>query len=272
LFYKLCGSNPIDSSEVTQGKTVDIGSSVAHYRVEGSGSPLVMIHGLGGSSAWWVRNVGALSEHFTVYTVDLPGFGAMRRYPEPFSVGGAVAWLGTLLDALRLEKVSLAGHSMGALITALFAAECPGRVDRLVLAAPAIGLPSSRIAAYVLPLALEMLRVERSFWKTLVWDGARAGLSTSLRASRDLLRSNIDNDLSKISRPCLLVWGESDPLVPPRLGRELQSKIPDSRLCVLKGAGHVLMYDHAEQFNAVVLEFLAGRFEDHSRPVPWIAL
>src|SRR5437764_9156841 len=140
------------SGSRNEAKTIDIGASVAHYRVQGSGEPLVLIHGLGGSSGWWVRNVEALSRHFTVYTVDLPGFGAMRKHRTPFSVRGAVEWLASVLDALELERVSLVGHSMGGLISAIFAAERPARLDRLVLAAPAIGLPSRRIASYLLPL------------------------------------------------------------------------------------------------------------------------
>lgn len=242
---------------MTAAKSVEIDNFLVHYRVEGNGEPLVLVHGLGGSTGWWVRNVGFLSRYFTVYTVDLPGFGAMRRCPAPFSVNGAVAWLQTLLDALGLEKVSLIGHSMGGLISAIFAAECPKRLNRLVLAAPAITMPSTRIAAYFLPLARETLRIEPSFWKILIWDGARAGFSTSLRAARDLLRYKMNDEFSRIATPCLLIWGELDPLVPVTLGRDLREKIPGSQLRVLKGAGHVLMYDHAEEFNSAVLQFLS---------------
>src|SRR5947209_12730813 len=155
---------------MTVSKSIEIDDFAVHYRVEGHGEPLILIHGLGGSSGWWVRNVAFLSQYFTVYTVDLPGFGVMRRCPARFSVNGAVAWLRTLLDALRLEKVSLIGHSMGGLISAIFAAECPDRLNRLVLAAPAITMPSTRIPAYFLPLARETFRVEPSFWKILIWD------------------------------------------------------------------------------------------------------
>jgi pimeloyl-ACP methyl ester carboxylesterase len=228
----------------------------------------VLIHGLGGSSRWWVRNAGFLSQCFTVYTVDLPGFGAMRRCPAPFSVNGAVRWLRTLLDALGLEKVSLIGHSMGGLIAAIFAAQCPERLKRLVLAAPAITLPSTRIPAYFLPLARETLRIERSFWKILIWDSARAGFSNSLRAARDLLRYKMSGEFSRISTPCLLIWGERDPLVPVKLARDLREKITGSELCVLKGAGHVLMYDHAEEFNSAVLAFLSEPAQVHRPDTP----
>src|SRR5947208_2393353 len=115
-------------------KLIKVGSSLVRYRVEGSGEPLVLIHGLGGSGGWWSRNAGVLGRHFTVYSVDLPGFGAMRRSSEPFSIRGAVGWLHSFLHALGLERVSLIGHSMGGLIAAVFAAECPARLHRLILA------------------------------------------------------------------------------------------------------------------------------------------
>ncbi len=252
---------------MTEVRFIKVGTSLVRYRVEGSGEPLVLIHGLGGSIGWWVRNAGVLGRHFTVYAVDLPGFGAMRRSAEPFSIRGAVGWLQAFLQALELDKVSLIGHSMGGLIAAIFAAEFPARLQRLILAAPAVALPNTRIASYFLPLARETLRVERSFWKTLIWDSLRAGFPTTLRASRELLGYKLEGELSQISTPCLLVWGELDPLVPAMLGRELQKKISGSRLYVVKGAGHVLMYDHAEQFNTVVLEFLTGRFDSQLEAV-----
>lgn len=253
---------------MTAAKSVEIENYLVNYRVQGSGEPLVLIHGLCGSGGWWVRNVGFLSQCFTVYTVDLPGFGAMRRCPAPFSVDGAVGWLRRLLDALGLEKVSLIGHSMGGLIAAIFAAEYPERLNRLVLAAPAVTMPSARIAAYFLPLARETLRIERSFWKILIWDGARAGFTTSLRAARDLLRYKVSDEFSRITTPCLLIWGERDPLVPVRLGRELREKIQGSQLSIIKGAGHVLMYDHAEEFNTAMLAFLSASVHMHRPNAP----
>jgi pimeloyl-ACP methyl ester carboxylesterase len=157
---------------------------------------------------------------------------------------------------------------MGGLISAIFAAECPDRLNRVVLAAPAITMPSTRVAAYFLPLARETLRVEPSFLRILIWDGARAGFSTALRAARDLLRYKMQDEFSRITAPCLLIWGELDPLVPAKLGRNLQEKIQGSQLCVLKGAGHVLMYDHAQEFNAAVLAFLSESAEIHRPDAP----
>jgi pimeloyl-ACP methyl ester carboxylesterase len=229
-----------------------------HYQVRGKGEPLVLVHGLAGSTAWWRRNVDMLSRHYTVYLVDLPGFGAMRQYRQQFSVAGAAEWLNDLFDILNVGRVSLVGHSMGGLIAALFAARWPDRLTKLILAAPAIGLSRTAVSTFFLPLARQLMSVDPRFIPTLTRDTARAGFSTLLRAARELLRMNIERELAQITAPCLLVWGQRDPLVPLALGRPLQAKIRHSRLCILPNAGHILMYDCAAEFNRVVLGFLQG--------------
>jgi pimeloyl-ACP methyl ester carboxylesterase len=238
-------------------RTALVGTTEVRYQVHGQGEPLVLLHGLAGSTAWWRRNVGVLSRHYTVYLMDWPGFGAMRQYRRHFSVAGAAGWLGDLLGVLGLSKVSLVGHSMGGLIAAIFAARWPDRLAKLVLVAPAIGLPRRAMAAFLLPLAREAFPVHPRFAATLARDTARAGLFTLQRAARELLHMNIERELAQITTPCLLVWGQRDLLVPAALGHQLQAKIQGSRLCLLPRAGHIVMYHRAEQFNQAVLTFLA---------------
>jgi pimeloyl-ACP methyl ester carboxylesterase len=130
-------------------------------------------------------------------------------------------------------------------------------LTKLVLAAPAIGLSNTAITAFLRPLAQEALSVSPRFAPTLAWDTARAGISTLLRAARELLHMNIERELAQIETPCLLVWGQRDLLVPVVLSSSLQAKIRNSRLYILSGTGHLAMYDRAEQFNQAVLDFLA---------------
>jgi pimeloyl-ACP methyl ester carboxylesterase len=245
-----------------QTATVQVGALPVRYRRQGEGEPLVLVHGLAGSTAWWARNVGVLSRHYAVYLVDLPGFGAMRQYRSQFSVSGAVGWLGDLLSALNLRKVSMVGHSMGGLITAMFAARWPERTAKIVLAAPAIALSRTAITAFLLPLARQTFLVHPGFVPTLARDAARAGIFTLLRAARELLNMDIERELAQITAPCLLVWGQRDPMIPVTLSGDLQSKIRNSHLCVLPGAGHILMHDRADQFNQAVLAFLAEHRAD----------
>lgn len=238
-------------------RTARVGATEVRYRVGGAGEPLVLLHGLAGSTAWWKRNVEDLSRHYMVYLVDWPGFGVMRRYRRHFSVAGAAEWLSGLLDALELNKASLVGHSMGGLIAAIFAARWPDRLSKLVLVAPAIGLSRRTIATFFLPLAREALSVHPRFAPTLTRDTARAGPFTLQRVARELLAMNVEGELAWITTPCLLVWGERDLLVPVAFAHQLQGKIRNSRLCLLPQAGHLVMYQRAAQFNKAVLAFLA---------------
>jgi pimeloyl-ACP methyl ester carboxylesterase len=239
--------------------TLSIASTSVHVSIHGrSGEPLVLIHGLSGSTAWWVRNVEALSENHTVYLLDLPGFGSMRRYAGQFSIAGSPAWVAAVMSALELQKAALIGHSMGALIAALFAAQFPDRTTNLVLAAPAITLLHTSVLPFLLPLFKQTMQMQPAFFPTLVRDAGRAGPRTLLRAARELLTMDVHAELASIGAPCLLLFGERDPMVPVSLGSKLQAEIKGSSLLLLPRAGHVLMYDRAELFNRSVLHFLSG--------------
>jgi pimeloyl-ACP methyl ester carboxylesterase len=237
---------------------LDLGRTSIRVMTCGHGAPVLLVHGLAGSTAWWVRNVDVLGRHHAVYLIDLPGFGSMRKYAKQFSVAGSVQWLAHVLSALNLHQTGLVGHSMGGLIAAMFAAKYPDKVMNLVLAAPAIALPHKSVLPLLVPLMKEATYVQPAFLPTLVRDTARAGLLTLIGASRELLTRDIKKELSSIAARCLLMYGEHDRLVPVSLGTKLQSQIPGSCLSVLPRAGHILMYDRADLFNKALIRFLSG--------------
>src|SRR5262249_12465576 len=98
----------------------------------GDGEPLVLLHGFGGDLNNWLFNAPALSGERAVYALDLPGHGGSVK--EPRDLAGA---LRSFLDGQGLERVHLAGHSLGGLVAAQFAAAEPDRVRSLALIAPA---------------------------------------------------------------------------------------------------------------------------------------
>ncbi|HYP15180.1 MAG TPA: alpha/beta hydrolase [Bryobacteraceae bacterium] len=239
-------------------RTVQVGNLPVTYAVTGQGSPLVLIHGLAASSRWWQSNVPVLSKHYTVYLVDLPGYGCMRKYGREFCLEGAPEWTRRLLQALGLERPSIIGHSMGGAIALAFAAQWPGEVDRLVLAAAAVDLPHKNVRSNILPLLAASGAVQPSFYPTLLWDAARAGPATLLRSARQLVTMNIPPGTPDVQSPTLLVWGRNDGLVPGLVGQRLRTAMPTSRLHVIDRAGHVVMFDRAAEFNDAVLRFLSG--------------
>src|SRR5918992_1428287 len=121
---------------------VQVGSSTMYAEISGSGQPLILVHGLGGSTRWWARNVPALARSCRMYVLDLLGFGRSRgqRFVLRDAAGLLVHWM----DQLGLARASIVGHSMGGFIAAYIAAQFPERVERLVLV-DAAALPLERL-------------------------------------------------------------------------------------------------------------------------------
>jgi pimeloyl-ACP methyl ester carboxylesterase len=238
--------------------TVIVRGEIVEYQRVGEGPPVVLLHGLAGSVRWWGRNVRALAQHHTVYLVNLPGFGAFRRQGQPFVLQEAADWLADWLTAVQIAPAHVVAHSMGGFLTLRLAARQPGLIQRTVLVGPA-GVPHYRsLPRFAWPIVAAGLAASPSFMPILALDSLRAGPRTLLRAARELIAEDIRDDLRAVTVPTLLVWGSRDPLVPPSLGPLMRRELPDARLLLLPGAGHVAQYDRHQEFNAAALAFLSG--------------
>ena len=239
-------------------REVIVSGRPVRYEVGGEGDPVVLVHGLSGSTRWWDRNVPDLAKHYRVYLVNLPGFGAFRRRAQRFVLAEATSWLLAWMEAVGLESAHFVGHSMGGYLSLKLAARRPGAVRRLVLVDPA-GMPSGRtMLGHLGPLLLSARYARPTFFPVLVRDALYAGPFTLWKATRDLLAEDVRGDLRRVGAPTLLVWGGRDPLIPPSIGYVMRAEIPNSRLLVIEGAGHNPMFDCPEDFNAALLAFLAG--------------
>jgi pimeloyl-ACP methyl ester carboxylesterase len=238
-------------------RRIRIGPATIAYQVAGAGPPIVLIHGLSGSSLWWARNIGALAERFQVHVVDLIGFGGSRG-GHRFVLHEAAGYLASWLELLGLAPVSLVGHSMGGYIAAELAADYPARVGRLVLV-DAVVLPFDQsLAWHMLNLARELRSLRPDFLPTLFYDALRAGPATLWDAASYLLRADLRPKLQRITAPTLVVWGERDALVPLELGKQLVRHVHCRELLVIKNAGHNPMWDCPRVFNREVAAFLAA--------------
>src|SRR5215212_4130980 len=94
------------NSSRLERRRAKVGPATIAYEVAGAGPPVVLVHGLSGSSRWWRRNIGALISYRRVYTIDLIGFGASRTR-HPFELAEASSYLAQWLEHLELERVSL---------------------------------------------------------------------------------------------------------------------------------------------------------------------
>ncbi len=220
-----------------------------------SGPPLLMVHGYNGSCEYFFPSpIAPLGRRRRVLAPDLPGCGLSDRLPE-CTLEGYAESLGGFLDALGIEQADLLGHSMGGQIAICAAVRYPRRFRKLVLVDSA-GLPELVRRPWLAPfrmLADSSLRQVR-LYPTLIRTGLR---SRAVRDGLTILRTrSIRRELKQVSQPTLIIWGSRDRIVPLEHGAFMARHIPNARLAIVRGAGHMPFAEKPHQFTALVQSFL----------------
>lgn len=254
-----------------------------HYRVEGEGLPLVLLHGTGSMLQTWDDWTNALKNHFRIIRFDLPGFGLTGPNPErDYSMRFYTSVLAELADSLSLDSFFLAGNSLGGQIAWEYAIDHPGKVKKLVLLAPA-GVKSKAKSTLVFKLAkyetlstlLQNFGTRFFVQKTLndiYADPSRInpGMANlyhiaalragNRRAFMDRLSAPLDENkverLTELNMPVMLLWGNRDVLVPHTLAPRFQKLISNSELKIYPGAGHIPMEEIPDLSVNDVVDFL----------------
>lgn len=223
-----------NSSVMLQERRTHVGSATIYSEVVGRGNPLILLHGLGGSTRWWSHNIAALSRWNELHIVDLVGFG---RSGGRFVLAEAAETLAGWMERCDLQRASLIGHSMGGYIAAELAADHPELVDKLVLADAAISIEGVKASAAEMA-GIRKAPIPMSMLSVAVSDVLRAGLPTVARAAYEMVSTDMGPKLDRIRARTLVVWGEHDTAVPLKIGRELARRLPSTTLAVIKNAGH----------------------------------
>jgi pimeloyl-ACP methyl ester carboxylesterase len=275
-----------------QDRYIKVGKINTRYWAEGSeGSPVILIHGLGGYIESWLPNFDTLATQYQVYAVDLLGHG---RTEKPLDVSYTIAnltqFVSDFMAALGIEQAHVVGHSLGGAIGTRLALAFPTAVDKLVLVDSAgLGKEATivlRIAS--VPFLGEMLtRPSRSgsasSGKMLVYDpeimtdelvelnyqmaalpGAQKSFLKTLRAVGNLLGQKKSTygpnvrGLPSITHPVLVIWGRQDKTVPVMHAEVAAKGLPNVRVKILDNCGHLPMLEHSQVFNELLLEFLSN--------------
>jgi pimeloyl-ACP methyl ester carboxylesterase len=265
------------SEIVKPGHVMDIDAYGVHYLDNGEGPALLLIHGFGGQTFQYRRQVPYFARTHRVIVPDLKGFGYSERDANAgLSHSDQVAMLRTLLDRLGITRVSIVGHSMGGAIAQRFAATYPEMVDALVLAAsmPADGRPRSPrlpgvLLRPVLPLvagaAASRLLAAGFDDPSLLTDEVReeyvrpARIKGSMDGLMQMMcdvRSDQPVDLARITMPVLLLFGAHDPVAPLGMAKQIRQRIPQARLTVIERAAHLLLEEQPDACNRAMADFL----------------
>ena len=274
---------------------VDVAGARVYYLHAGSGRPMLLIHGLVGSSANWRNNIAALAQHASVYAIDLVNMGKSQR------VGGLDAGLRAtanrivaIMNALDIAEADIVAHSHGGAVAMMLAALHPRRVVRLILFAPAnpycrscdpivrtYSTPWGGLLAWMLPyLPAPIQRIalaELYGGADRVVDRCLQEVAEGLRnpgTLRHVLciircwfaeRAKLRSALRRVKQiPTLLVWGDRDCTVSLSSAAKLKRKLRGSELIVLPGGGHSVFEETPDESNRIMLEWL-GR---HSLSTP----
>lgn len=249
----------------------------------GEGPPLIFVHGTGGHLEAYVRNFRGLTPHFRMITYDMAGHGLSEKPDRPYTIDFLSDHLVGLMDALGIEKAHLSGESIGGWVAAWTAAHHPERVDRLILNTPGNIRNKPEVMKRVKESSLRAVReasreavrarLEWLFYdKSFVSDELveiRYRIYTQpnfLRAMENIvamqeweIRKHYVWDPSwvgKIQAPTLLLWTDHDPTGGLDEAELLQQWLPNSKLHVIKGAGHWPQWEKPEEFNDVHIRFL----------------
>jgi pimeloyl-ACP methyl ester carboxylesterase len=247
----------------------DIDGLRVHFRQRGSGEPLVLLHGWGGSSLSFVSVASRLERQFRVLAPDLPGFGFSDTPPMAWGAADYAEAVAELMAAAGIESANVLGHSRGGVIATALAASRPELVKRLVLvAAPVVRLPaetavSGRSKAYgrvkVLANLLPSFKERILNWGRMKYgseDYRNAGPELRPTLVR-LLSEDWRDALLSVRSPALLIYGKNDEDVRLAVAHAAIESLPaDARLVVMP-TGHFPFMDDAEAFLETVTGFLA---------------
>lgn len=247
--------------------------------------PLLLLHGVGGHAEAYARNLKSHGEHFWTWAIDLIGHGWTDKPATDREIPQYIDHVLRVLDALKIDKVSISGESLGGWVASRLAADHPDRVTRLVLntagGSQADPKVMERLKSLSMKAALEpswdfiKARVE---WlmadKSKAYDDlvacrqaiyAQPGMAEAMKhnmvlqdldiRTRNLMRAE---DYGRIKAPTLVLWTSDDPTADVSEGRRIHSMIPGSLFTVMDGCGHWPQFEDEETFNRLHLNFLRG--------------
>lgn len=270
---------------------IEINGERIRFLEAGNGLPLLLLDGLLGGPFCWRFTMPALAEKYFLYAMDMPGSGLSHARGADCSMSQQAVRLTDFVRRMGWKELGVIGSSFGGGVAMLLAGNIAGfaTVRALVLSSPVnpwssfgsrrIRLLSSRLGGYflrtVLPIshpvhgiALRRMygdprRVPKDalagYRATILCPGRAQNVLTVLRKWQQDM-ALLEKTIPKLNIPTLLIWGTQDKAVDPRSRVILKERLPQAELHTIEGAGHLPFEEKPEEFNAVVLEFLARVF------------
>lgn len=265
------------------------------YQETGKGkTTLLMVHGLGGNLTHWSQNIEELSKHFRCIALDLPNYGASKKYNYQATDDILSFYADIIADfskKLKIKKIILAGHSMGGQTAIITALKYPDLVQKLLLVSPAgfetfTEQEATFLTNYATPQTFKNQTepiIRQSFAANFYKISASADVliqdrlaisqcadfepywSTVSAGVKGMLAHPVRKQLTSIKQPTLVIYGANDGLIPNKYLHktlttndiaEIGKAIPNHKIELISEAGHLVMFEQPRIFNQTVINFI----------------
>jgi pimeloyl-ACP methyl ester carboxylesterase len=236
---------------------VSAGGWNLRYREAGEGPPLVLIHGLGCSTDYWVRNGAWLAAAgYRVLAPDLPGFGRTEGPRAGLSIVQQAYAVSVFAEAMQLGPAAYLGHSLSCQTVLELACTEPERVSALILAAPTGDRRKKRLLREAIGFLRDIPREPPSLVPIIMDAYLRAGPFRWTLTWLAGKRHDAFHAARGVEAPALVMVGECDPVVKAHFAGAIAETIGHAQLRIIPRAAHALIYDEPEGFNGAVVKFL----------------
>ena len=248
-----------------------------YWDEQGRGAPVLLIMGLGWTSAMWHRTRPILAGHYRTIALDNRGAGRSDVPPGPYSIALMASDAAAVLDAAGIERAYIFGVSMGGMIAQEFALQYPQRVHSLILGCTASGGPhavqpdsevletlfrrgsspdefAESMNPFIYHSSTPRERIEEDMALLRQWYSTDTGFTAQLQG---IMGWEAHGRLPQIGARTLVVHGDSDRLIPPANGELIAKRIPNAKFVLIRNAGHIFSTDQPAATDREVLEFLA---------------
>ncbi len=251
-----------------------------HYIRKGNGKPLVLIHGIFSSSFAWHKNIDELSKHFDVIAVDLKGYGYSDKLADGrYGREDIREFVIRFMDAIKVDRAILVGHSWGGGIAVDLALHHPERVEKLILIDSTGYPPKSSLIAWLLKLpgigrfllaasdrkTFENILKEKVFFNPgLVTKEEVEGwmrpyyVRGAAQAALELRNYHFDmaEEIRNISQPTLIIWGKEDKALPVEMTERFGQDIKNAVVKIIPNCGHNPQEEKPEEVNESIKWFV----------------